>query len=147
MIDFELVKKAECKCGAYWCGSASDIQIKRLENKLLVKFPQSYILFLCKYGEGGISGMYINRINDEEYSSAYVETDIYRKNYNINLKWVVVASIKDDYEEYLVCLDTTEIIDGECSVIKYDLNTNKSTIIDGEFSDYFNSEVKRLLEK
>lgn len=147
MIDYELVKKAEKKCGSCWCVGASEELISSLEERLNVKLPQSYVEFLKVYGEGGIPGMYIYGIDDETFSSAYKYTMKYRKEKEINPYWVVIEYARGDEEEHLICLDTSNFIENECVLIHYDLINDKASVLDGDFSDYFNSEINRVLEK
>lgn len=147
MIDYELVKKAEKKCGSCWCVGANEELISNLGQRLNVTFPKSYVEFLKVYGEGGIPGMYIYGIDDETFSSAYKYTMKYRNEKNINPYWVVIGKIKTDEENFLICLDTANFVESECTLIKYDLIDDRASDLECDFSDYFNYRVKKLLEK
>lgn len=141
MFDKELLKKVEEKCGSYWTGGVSDEIIKQFCNKLQVELPNSYIEFLKKYGEGG-SGFYISGIKHESYSSAEDDTLLYREKNNINKKWIVISDISTEWEEYIVCLDTTRMKDGECPIIKYDLTDNEEEEFKNNFYEYFNYKLE-----
>lgn len=147
MFNIELVKKAEEKCGSLWTGGVDDDLIEKLCNNLEVKLPRSYVEFLKTYGEGGITGFYISGIDDEEYSSAEEDTLLYREKKNIKKEWVVIEDGRTEWEEYIICLDTSRMEDGECPVIKYDLIEDEVEEFKENFYDYFNNEVEVVYNK
>lgn len=146
MFNKELLKKAEEKCGSLWTGGVSKDLIIKLSNDLEVNLPKSYIEFLETYGEGGVDG-YIFGIEDEDYSSAYKKTILFRKEKNINKFWIVIGHIRTTWEEYLVCLDTLRMHNEECPVIKYDLTDNEIEDFKENFYEYFNYKTDIAFNK
>ena len=138
LFDIELYKKVDDECRGFWTGGVDRKLIYKFSKKLNVNFPKSYIEFLNKFGEGGICGTYYLGIKREDYSSVYNKTIEFRKKYNINLKWVVIADESNEWEEYILCLDTSRMIDNECPVIKYDYVHQEEEDYKENFYDLFN---------
>lgn len=146
MFDLELYKKAEKQRGAYWTGGVNDELTNKLSQDLNIFLPISYIEFLKKYGEGGVcGGSYIFGIEDDEYSAAYEHTLEFRKKYKIDKKWLVIASESNSWEEYIFCLDTNRMKDGECPVIKYDYKHKEKEDFKSNFYELFNYTLERAL--
>lgn len=147
MINEKLLKLTEEKCGSLWEDGASENLIKEVERKLNVLFPSSYINFLKRFGEGGITGSYIYGISDENFSSVLNETLLYREQYDMPNEWIVIAAGRSSWEEYLVCLDTKRIVNEECPVIKYDLIDKEVEEFKDNFDEYFNDDLEFLYHK
>lgn len=147
MFNKELAKKAEEKCGSLWTGGVTNDLIEKFCNNLNVELPKSYIEFLITYGEGGVTGFYISGIDDDEYSSSEKETLLYREKKNIKKEWVVIEDGRTEWEEYIICLDTSRMKDGECPVIKYDLIDDEVEDFKENFYEYFNNEVELVYNK
>nr|WP_243167999.1 SMI1/KNR4 family protein [Anaerocolumna cellulosilytica] len=129
--------------GAFFTGGVAEELIEKLSEDLEVELPKSYKEFLRKFGEGGLSGTYTFGIENEDYSSAKEKTKKFRKELNISNKHIVVAKIRTEDEEYILCLDTANLSNGECPVIKYDMLNKNETKIQNNFADYFNSVTER----
>ncbi|WP_315069715.1 SMI1/KNR4 family protein [uncultured Clostridium sp.] len=147
MFNKELLKKAEEKCGSLWTGGVINELIETFCNNLNVELPKSYMEFLKTYGEGGVTGFYISGIGDDEYSSSEKETLLYREKKNIKKEWVVIEDGRTEWEEYIICLDTSRMKDGECPVIKYDLIDDEVEDFKENFYEYFNNEVELVYNK
>lgn len=59
-------------------GEVFDQVIRNTEQILEVNFPLEYKLFIKKYGSGGICGVEVLGIEDENYSSVVESTKRYR---------------------------------------------------------------------
>lgn len=145
MFNLENLKIAEEKCGSYWTGGVSDELVEKLCNDLEVELPNSYIEFLKAYGEGGLSGTYISGVKHETYASVEEDTLLYRQKNDINKKWVVIQYVRSNWEEYLICLDTSRMENGECPVIKYDLEDEEAEDFKENFYEFFNYKVEEVL--
>lgn len=142
MFNEELLTIVENRCGAFWTGSVSTEMIDKLCKDLNVSLSQSYIAFLERFGEGGISGDYIYGIDDDGYSSVGNMTKKFREDKNIPLKWVVLEERGSSWERYLVCLDTSRMQDGECPIIKYDLDDETVEDLFDNFYELFNHNLQ-----
>lgn len=148
MINRELFDKTREICGAIFTGEVTDELIKMYQNKLNVMFPKSYVAFLKEFGEGGISGTYIFGIDDDYYASVLEETKKFRKKEGIPEYYIVVQNCSTIEEEWLICLDTSRMLDGECPAIKYIIGTGKVTEYAKDFDEVFDKLVEeRYLEK
>lgn len=145
MFNLQLYKKVKEKFGIFWTGGVDDALIRKLSNNLNVKLPESYINFIKKFGEGGFGSVYFNGITDAEYSSCYEETLKFREKYKINKKWVVVADESNDWEEYILCLDTSRMKDNECPIVKYDYEHLEEEDYKENFYELFNYKCEVLL--
>ena len=145
MFNLKLYKNAEKKHGSLWAEGANEELIENLSKELDVEIPQSYKKFLQRFGEGGVTGVYFFGITDSSYSSAYKHTMKFRKEYKINSKWIVVADESNDWEEYILCLDTSRMKDCECPVIKYDYINSEKEDYKENFYDLFNYKCEVLL--
>lgn len=144
MFNLENLKKAEDKYRSLWAEGITNEMIQKLSSDLGVELPKSYIKFLKEYGEGGIT-FYIFGIEDESYSSAYEETILLREEKNIDKSWIVIQHIRSNWEEYLICLDTSRMENGECPVIKYDLEDEEAEDFKENFYEFFNYKVEVVL--
>lgn len=144
MFNLENLKKAEDKYRSLWSKGITDELVQKLSSDLEVKLPKSYIEFLKTYGDGGIN-FYILGIEDENYSGAYKKTIIFRQQKNIDRSWVVIQYRRSNWEEYLICLDTSRMENGECPVIKYDLEDEEAEDFKENFYEFFNYKVEEVL--
>ncbi|MDD6796279.1 MAG: SMI1/KNR4 family protein [Clostridiaceae bacterium] len=145
MFDLDLYKKAEKKHGSIWSDGVDEAAIDKLANDLNVILPSSYKKFLMKFGEGGITGVYFFGIKDEKYSSAFEKTIKFRKRYKINKSWVVIADESNNWQEYILCLDTSRMKDDECPIVKYDYNHSEVDDYKDNFYDLFNYKCEVAL--
>lgn len=142
MIDYELFKKAKEACGCWFAGGVSDDLITKYELILRVKFPKSYIDFLKKFGEGGISGTYINGIQDETFGAVQEDTEKFREIEDLAPELIVIGKRGIKGRKWLICLDTKRMNEDECPVVEYDLSTKMVSEYMPNFSAYFNARAE-----
>ena len=147
LFDIELYKKVEDQCGSYWTGGVDKSLISKFSEKLNVNFPKSYMEFLNKFGEGGICGTYYFGIKREDYASVYNKTIEYRNTYKINPKWIVISDESNEWEAYILCLDTNRMKDGECPIVKYDYVHSEEEDYNENFYDLFNFKCEVILNE
>lgn len=100
-------------------GSVSEIRIKQIEDMLGVVLPESYKWFIREYGHGGIGGIEIFGVSKAEIPSCVKATQNYRQ-YDLPQKFVVI----ENCDEWLHCLDTDKITNGDCPVVDWDRKGN-----------------------
>ncbi|MGM2731537.1 SMI1/KNR4 family protein [Bacillus cereus group sp. Bce005] len=82
--------------------------IQEVEERLNVKFPDSYRWFLKEYGGGG-NGLYVNDCNDIlHYHDRF-------KSFNIPKGYIII----EHCDEYSYCLDTEKMMNNECPVVNW----------------------------
>ena len=145
LFDLELYKKADNYIRSFWTGGVDKKLVDKVSKDMDIQFPVSYIEFLMSFGEGGLSGTYIFGIEDEDYSSVYKRTHEFRKKYNINKNWAVIAKESNNWEAYILCLDTNRMKNGECPVIKYDYNNSEIEDFKENFYELFNYKCEVAL--
>lgn len=129
----------------YFTGGTTDNIVKQIEKKLNVTLPESYKWFLMNYGSGGIFGVNILGIGKSNSPIVVTETTEYRK-YGLEQNLVII----EDCDEYVYCLDTRELIDGECPVVSWDQDVGFDCIEANNFNDFLLerlSEAKESWEK
>ncbi|WP_019394557.1 SMI1/KNR4 family protein [Priestia filamentosa] len=92
-------------------GEASEEAIKKAENRLEVTFPSEYREYVKKYGSGGICGVEILGVEEEDFASVIDYTERYRK-WNLLQKYIVIKHV----DEFAYCLNTVD----EYNVITWD---------------------------
>ena len=86
-----------------FCGEVSEADIKLVEEKLNVIFPESYKWFVRNYGSGGICGVEILGIENKDNSSVVNGTERYRA-LGLDSDCIVV----EDLGEFIMCVDTKD---------------------------------------
>lgn len=143
MINRELFEKTEKICGAYFTGGISDELVIKYQNLLGVTFPKSYIEFLKEFGEGGICGTYISGIKNENYASVLEDTIHFRNTEKIPENYIVVQHCSTLQEDWLICLDTGRMVDGESPAVKYVIGTGAVSAYKSNFSEVFDAMVEK----
>ena len=105
------------------------------ENKLGLKFPGSYRKFLLNYGCVSFCSVDFEGIGI--YSTIYQSTNMLRKSGDISNDLIFI--LDDDEVYYLI--DTSQKINDECPVVKYDLESWENKLsripISPTFGDFF----------
>ena len=96
-------------------GQVEEKYINKAEEQLEVKFSESYKQFLRQYGCGGILGITISGVQSNDNSSVVSNTERYRK-LGLDINSVVIQ----DCGEFVMCLDTAEMVDNECPIVSWD---------------------------
>lgn len=97
-------------------GGVKNTEIDKMETELDIKLPESYKWFLGQYGQCGVSGTMIYGIAKNNIHRASISTKDYRDKGLPNSYCVIC-----DVDEWVYCLDTSSMINGECPVIDWDI--------------------------
>lgn len=158
MYNEALFERVRSLCGACFEGEDGEIEetaINKWEEKLGVTFPNSYREFLKKFGEGGLCGApYLAGVSDDEFSSTWIDTNKYREQGILPQEHIVVATGSDWEEEnghtykvhYIHCLDTGNMVDGECPVLLYNVWENGKVEVEEYASNYWEMFDKMVLK-
>ena len=115
----------------YFTGGTTDNIIIQIEKSLKVTLPESYKWFLMKYGSGGIFGVDILGVGKSNSLIVVTETMLYRK-YGLEQSLVVI----ENCDEFIYCLDTGELKEGECPVVSWDQHVGYDSIEAKDFNDF-----------
>lgn len=99
----------------FFTGGINEKVINDIENELRITLPNSYKWFLLNYGSGGIFGVDIIGVGKLDQHSVVIFTEEKRK-LGLNKDFVII----EDCDEYIYCLDTSKLSNGECPVISWD---------------------------
>ena len=147
MLNEVLFERTRKLCGSHFKEGIRDDVIEKFKKMLGVEFPNSYVEFIKRFGEGGIGGSYINGIGSENYSSVYVDTIEYR-NKGILPKEHIVVNHRATYKvDELICLDTARMVQGECPAVQYKIKNNKIKSVTDyatDFWDFFNKKIESI---
>ena len=110
-----------------FCGEVSEADIKLVEEKLNVIFPESYKWFVRNYGSGGICGVEILGIENKDNSSVVNGTERYRA-LGLDSDCIVV----EDLGEFIICVDTKD----ENKIISWDRVSKNKEYRYNNFYDY-----------
>lgn len=97
-------------------GGVNKTEIDKMETELDIELPESYKWFLRKYGQCGVSGTMIYGIAKNNIHRASISTKDYRDK-GLPNNYCVIC----DVDEWVYCLDTSSMINGECPVIDWDI--------------------------
>ncbi|WP_170105022.1 SMI1/KNR4 family protein [Desmospora activa] len=124
---------------------ASDKQISKIEQDLDVILPNSYQWFLKHFGHGGIAGV---EILGTTAMGVYpvINATIYCRRYNLPPSFVLIENV----DEWVNCLDTARMNNGECPVVSWDRFGNSRIKYDNFYDflfDQFRQAVDNLDEE
>ena len=120
MIDRKLFEKVNSYMRVYFCGGTSTENVLKFSDELGVELPASYKNFLMEFGAGGVGVYNVKGIEKDDFSSMVNWTKKYRELIGLPKYYVVVSYRGADDLEFLICLDTSRMKNGECPVVKYD---------------------------
>ncbi|MBT2214623.1 SMI1/KNR4 family protein [Virgibacillus dakarensis] len=115
----------------FFTGGAEESILGEIENRLDVTLPDGYKWFLRKYGSGGIFGVDILGVGRFNEPIVIDETMKLRK-FGLEKNLVVI----EDCDEFVYCLDTSEMINNECPVISWDQHDGYDSIEAKTFTDF-----------
>ena len=150
MFNKALFERTKKLCGAHFRGAVAEGIIRKYEGMLEVTLPVSYKEFIKMYGAGGSCGQYIYGIEKEEHSSMWKYTKEYRKKRIIPKEYIVVIHVVTYEEDFLICLDSSNMVDGECPAVKCILCNEKLVeVVDyaTDFWEVFNKENEKAYMK
>lgn len=131
----KIIKEKE-NYSKYSIGINND-KIDEIEQTLNIKLPEDYKWFLKNYGQILIMGVEIYGVLENKILSCVKITEDYRK-LGLPNKFVVI----ENCDEWVYCIDTSNIEDGECYVVDWDR-------IDGvgfeEYESFLEFFYKRLV--
>lgn len=122
-------------------GGVDALRITNVEQMLKVKLPESYKWFLSSYGHGGIGGIEILGVSRAEIPACVRVTEKYRQ-FQLPEKFVVV----ENCDEWLYCLDTSQLVDGECPVVDWDRQENIGIRSYKSFDDFLQDRFTDVLD-
>ncbi|OYD09070.1 SMI1/KNR4 family protein [Paludifilum halophilum] len=108
----EMIKEHSSKDS--FAESVNKEKIAEIEHELGVELPESYKWFVEQYGKGGI-GIEVFGVERNGNHSVTEETLFYRQ-FNLPKSYVVI----EDAGEWVYCLVTDKLQDGECPVVDWD---------------------------
>jgi hypothetical protein len=120
-------------------GKADNKTINIIENELSLALPDSYKWFLIKYSLLLAPGILILGAGLNSMPICVTHTNNWRKR-GLPIQFLV---IEDEGDEMIVCLDTSRLINGECPVIYWDLESNS---IYDYFPNFYQFLANRLQE-
>lgn len=123
-------------------GGVSRTEIEKMESELNIKLPDSYKWFLEKYGQCGVSGTMIYGIAKNNIHRASISTTDYRKK-GLPNNYCVIC----DVDEWVYCLDTNSMINGECQIVDWDISKGKGKERYANFYQFFVSKITEEIPK
>jgi len=144
MIDRKLFEKVNSYMRVYFCGGTTMENIQKFSAELGVELPTSYKNFLLEFGAGGVGVYNVKGIEKNDFSSMVNWTKKYRELINLPESYVVFSYRSADGFEFITCLDTARMNNGECPVVKYDLLTNSIDEYQSTFDDAFNDGLMEV---
>jgi antitoxin YobK len=90
-------------------------QINNIEKDLMVSLPNSYKWFLSEYGLLIMPG-YIILGTGLDKTAACVKSTLDWREYGLPQEFVV---IEDGGNDWIFCLDTSQMVEGECPVVDW----------------------------
>ncbi|SFT02315.1 SMI1/KNR4 family protein [Marininema halotolerans] len=105
---------------------------------LEVNFPDSYKWYIQNYGHGGVEGVEILGI--AHIAMPVVEETVHYRQHGLPPQYVVV----EDCGEYVYCLDTSRMENGECPIINWAI---WEPIAIDKFDDFYSFLVDRFQEE
>ncbi|PMB05798.1 hypothetical protein CEN49_17270 [Fischerella thermalis CCMEE 5273] len=128
---------------SFFTGSVHESRIEQIEQLLGVKLPDDYKWFVKNFGHGGIGGVVILGVAKTEVPTCVKYTQRYRE-YGLPHSLVVI----ENCDEWVHCLDTKHMKNGECPVVDWDRFGNVGTIKYDNFYDFvldqFNEAIDNL---
>ncbi|WPC43877.1 SMI1/KNR4 family protein [Clostridium sp. JS66] len=124
-----------------YTGGVDNSRVLQIETILKVDLPESYKWFLQNYGHILIMGIEIYGVSKGEIPSCIKATERYRK-FGLPLQFVVIESS----DEWIYCLDTSDIKDGECTIVDWDRREGVGSQEYKNFYEFFYERLKDACE-
>nr|WP_085994343.1 SMI1/KNR4 family protein [Oceanobacillus senegalensis] len=115
----------------YFTGGIEKKLVDKIEEDLDILLPNSYKHFLMKYGSGGIFGVDILGAGKTDQPFVVTETEKYRQK-GLEKDLVLI----EDCDEFLYCLDTSEMVNEECPVVSWDQHEGIDSIESANFCKF-----------
>ncbi len=112
-------------------GGVSESEIERAMKALSVTFPESYKAFLTDFGGGDAGGEIIFGITNRKEDDAVTATQAERS-VGLPENLVMIGFWNDT----LVCLETSKMVDGECPVVEVNSNYSEIEVIADTFGKF-----------
>lgn len=126
----------------YFVGKANNLLIELIEKLLSLKIPESYKWFLEMYGHGGVTGLEING-NGLANVPSCVSASLNWREFGLP-EYLLV--IEDSGSDFIFCLDTSRMVNGECPVVDWEQGLGVGKIYYETFLDYFKARLEESLE-
>lgn len=120
-------------------GGIDEHQIQGVQRELKVVLPNSYQWFLKNYGSGGIFGVDVLGVAKSNIHSVVIETERFRK-LGLDESLIVIENIG----EYVYCLKTDRMENGECPVVVWDREVGIDRT--EEANNFYDFLLKRLID-
>ncbi len=142
-MDLELIYEYIEELGddAYFVGRADQTKIETIEHELQVNLPESYKWFLKEFGVALFPGCEIEGNGLADVPSC-VQTTIDWRGYGLPIQFVVIENVG----EWVYCLDTSRLHNGECPVVDWDPLEGSLNKISDTFLTYFRTRLKESLD-
>lgn len=127
---------------AYFVGKADEKVIHFIENELGVILPESYKWFLTAYGLAELPGFEILGNGLAQIPACVDETLQWRK---LGLPNSLVV-IENEGTDWIHCLDTSRLSDGECPVVDWEQNHGIGKIYFKTFLAFFEEVLKESIK-
>ncbi len=124
--------------GAFFVGKSDSQKVLEIENQLMLLIPESYQWFLKEFGHGGIFGVEILGNGLAETPSCVKPTKNWRKFGLPNH----LLCVEDSGTDYIYCLDTSRMRNGECPVVDWEQGEGIGQIYFETFLDFFEQRLK-----
>ena len=135
----KIIKEKE-NYSKYSIGTNND-KIDEIEQTLNIKLPEDYKWFLKNYGQILIMGVEIYGVLENKILSCVKITEDYRK-LGLPNKFVVI----ENCDEWVYCIDTSNIEDGECYVVDWDRIDGVGFEEYESFSEFFYKRLVTAME-
>jgi antitoxin YobK len=122
-------------------GKADETRIDLIEKELQILLPESYKWFLKEYGLAILPGFVILG-NGLSNVPACVETTLSWRKYGLPESLVV---IEDDGTDWIYCLGTSRIKNGECPVVDWEQNKKRGQDCFESFLHFFRARLKESI--
>lgn len=133
---------------ADFAGPKPEWLVTKAENALNVKFPPTYRQFLLEFGCGGIDGVEIYGLIDDNFDNSTVPDGIWltldeRAISNLKPSYVIIGDGGDGTQ---YAIDTEKVNQqGECPVLHLSVDGKESEIVADSFGTYLLNAIKSMV--
>ena len=118
-------------------GAVTIEEIQKAEQKLNVKFPESYKAFLKDFGAGDVGGEVIfGIVNNEREDEDIDMVKITRMEHEYKMPKHMVVIYYDESNDSLCCLDTSKMNNNECPVVSVPNDYEDIEIVADSFGEF-----------
>ncbi len=137
MIHYNKAKELLDMEAVEFTGGVSEDIIRNAEKTLNLTFPESYRSFLMEFGAGDIGGEVVFGLIAKEHENSDMDMmKITQVEHDYKMPKYMAVIFYNSFDDCLYCLDTSQMKEGECPVVRVSSDYEDVEIVAESFGEF-----------